>query len=83
MEEQFKVLQQERESSTSADESAAGSPYHTPKAAASAALAAAVASTPPLPPSISAMAPTGKSSGVATQETAVGKEMANRVGGSI
>ena len=73
MEEQCKRIQQERESSTSADESAAGSPFHTPKAAA---LSAGVATS--LPPSISAMA---NKAGAAVSESVVvdEKDLVNRV----
>ena len=71
MEEQCKlIMQQERESSTSADESAANSPFHTPKAA---------AATSSLHPSISAMA-LSKTSGAVTRENIVDeKQLADRV----
>ena len=75
MEEQCKlIMQQERESSTSADESAANSPFHTPKAATAASS---------LHPSISAMAQS-KTSGAVTRENIVDeKQLADRVSGAL
>ena len=74
MEEQCKlIMQQERESSTSADESAANSPFHTPKPAA----------TSSLHPSISAMAQS-KTSGAVTRENIVDeKQLADRVSDAL